>query len=346
MMRIDSEDETTPLVRTSIAEQDYLEDDLREWILDASQQILGENVLIIGREVTVKDIRDAIDLLAIDRDGNVVIIELKQGRITGNVDFQALKYAAYTSHWNYEQLRSQFESFKSTSWGQSIYNEETTFAEALDEFCNDDYELNQDQRILLVGESLAERLDLVARWLSDRNIDITVVEVQLFDDEGQLYLDAEQTVPIPNQTVSEVSPDTSEEPWKSDGRTWHLNEVSSEAAAELLEEVVAAFAEIEILNGPHWGQKQYVSFKQDRKNRVIARTQKTLFNVEIYDVPAGKVDTEELANSLSVSAEDIRAEEDELRGGRPGVRISCHSDRGIDVTALANETQKLLIDSQ
>lgn len=342
MIRIDSADKTTSLTRTSIGEQEFLENDLREWILDEPQSILGENVLIIGREVTVKDIRDAIDLLAIDRDGNTVIIELKQGRITGNVDFQALKYAAYTSHWNYEQLRDQFESFKSTSWGEAIYDEETTFTEALDEFCNDDYELNQDQRLLLVGESLAERLELVTRWLSDRDIDITVVEIQLFEDDGRIYLDAEQTVPVPNQSASEVSPVTAEEPWKSDGRSWHLNEVSNEETAELLEEVVATLEEIELLDGPHWGQKQYVSFKQDRKNRVIARTQKTLFNVEIYDVPAAEIDVAELAAALGVPEDDIRTEADDLRGGRPGVRITCRGGTAIDVQNLATESHRLL----
>lgn len=240
MMRIDSEDRTTALISTSISEEDFREDDLREWILDGPQSILGENVLIIGREVSVKDIRDAIDLLAIDRDGNVVVIELKQGRLTGNVDFQALKYAAYTSHWDYEQLRDQFETFKSTSWGAELYDDETTFTEVLDEFCNDDYTLNQDQRLLLVGESIAERLDLVTRWLSDRDIDMTVVELQLFADDDRIYLDVEQTVPEPNQSPSEVRPDTSEEPWQNDGRSWHLSEVSNDATAELLEEVVAA----------------------------------------------------------------------------------------------------------
>lgn len=342
MIRINAADETTLLPPTSISDQDFREDDLREWILDDPQPILGEDVLIIGREVSVKDIRDAIDLLAVDRDGNVTIIELKQGRISGGVDFQALKYAAYTSYWSYNQLRDQFDKFKSTGWGQDIYDEETTFTEVLDEFCNDDYTLNQDQRILLVGESLEDRLELVAKWLSDRDIDVTVIEIQLFKDDGRLYLDAEQAIPVPTRTVSDISPDTSEEPWKDDGRSWHLNEVSNDETAELLKEVVAAIEDIEFLDGPHWGQKQYLSFKQDRKNRVIARTQKTVFNVEIYDIPAGEVNVDTLADTLEVAVEDIRAEADELRGGRPGIRITCRGGKDINVSALAKEAERLL----
>lgn len=341
MIRIDGTDETTALESTSISEQNYRENDLREWILDDAQSILGEDVLLIGREVSVKNIGDGIDLLAIDRDGNVTVIELKQGRISGAVDFQCLKYAAYTSHWDYGQLRDQFEKFKSTGWGKVLYDEGTTFRDALDGFCNEEYTLNQEQRILLVGESCGERLDLVARWLSDRNVDITVVEVQLFEDGDRLYLDAERVVPVPDRSVSEVRPDTSEEPWKDDGRGWHLEEVSNEETAALLEDVVAALADIEFLDGPDWGQKQYLSFKQDRKNRVIVRSQKTLFNLEIYDVSTEAIDVDALAETLGVSANDITAAAD-LRSGRSGVKVTCHSGAEIDVDALAERTRRLL----
>ena len=341
MLRVDPEDESISLTQTSIAEQDCREEHLREWIIDEPEHVLGEDVLLIGREVKVKGIGDGIDLLAVDRDGNTVIIELKQGRITGNVDFQALKYAAYTSHWSYEQLREQFESFKQTRWGTNLYDEETTFKQALDGFCNDEYTPNQDQRILLVGESLAERLDFVSRWLSDHDVDISVVEVQLFEDDGRIYLDAEQTVPVPNRSTSEVSPDTSEKPWKKDGRSWHLNEVASDETAELLERVVSSLSEIEFLDGPHWGQQQYVSFKQDRKNRVLAYTQKTLFHLEIYDISVEGVDASDLGEAIGVEREDVTVEEDDLRDGRPGVGITCRGGQEIDVSVLADEARRL-----
>jgi hypothetical protein len=344
MLRINSENGTASLGKTSISDQDLLEDDLRDWILDDQKSILGEDLLLIGREVIIKEIRDAIDLLAIDRDGNIVIIELKKGRISGNVDFQALKYAAYTSYWSYDQLRDQFKKFKSTNGGQNLYDVETTFTEALDEFCNDDYTLNQDQRIMLVGESVEERLDLVARWLSDRDIDVTVVEVQLFEDDDRLYLDAEQTIPISPRAVSDVSPDTSEQPWKEDGRNWHLNEVSNDKTSELLAEVAARLEDIEFLDGPDWGQKHYLSFKQDRKIRIALRTKRTLFHVDVYDISAEEVDVESLASSLGIDVDAVRAEEEDLRSGRSGIRITFHGDDKPDVDALSDAVRDLLED--
>jgi hypothetical protein len=342
MLRVGSDKEISSLESVSMSERDFREDDLREWIISDPKSILDEEFLIIGREVAIQRIGDAIDLLGIDRDGNVVVIELKRGSLQGTVDFQGLKYAAYSSHWDYDKLRNQFEKFRSTNWGRSLYDEETRFTEVLDEFCNEDYTLNQDQRILLVGEAIRERLDIVLRWISDRGIDITVVEFELLADEDRLYLDAEQIIPVPEHTVTDVSPDTSEEPWKDDGRDWHLNERSNEETAKLLEEAAESLEDIDQLDGPEWGQKHYLSFKEDRKRRIAIRTKRTLFHVDIYDVLPEGVDTDEIARSVGVPKEDVKA--DGLRGGRPGVRITCRAGQDIDTDALV-EIARTLVDS-
>ncbi len=115
------------------------------------------------------------------------------------------------------------------------------------------------------------------RWLSNRDIDVTIVEIQLLEDDGRIYLNAEQTIPAPEQSDADVSPDTSEEPWKAEGHRWHLEERSNEETAAVLEDVAAAVGEIESLDGPQWGQKYYVSYRQNRKVRVALRTKVTLF---------------------------------------------------------------------
>lgn len=251
MLRIGERGETTALTATSLSEQGYREEDLREWILESPHSILGEDILIIGREVQVRDIGDGIDLLGIDRDGNIVVIELKKGSLTGKVDFQSLKYAAYTSYWDWSQLGDQFDKFVESKWGRELYEEEADFNEKLESFCNDEYELNENQRIMLVGEGIRERLDLVVRWLTDRDVEISVLEVEMLEDGDQLDLDTEQTIPVPEDTISGVKPDTSKNPWKDDGRNWHLNEKLNDDAAERLREVVDTLGNLESLDGPH-----------------------------------------------------------------------------------------------
>jgi len=342
MLRVGDKEDVSTLETVSLKEEGFREDDLREWIINSPESILGEDFRLVGREVSVKQIGDGIDLLVIDRDANVVAIELKRGVLKPKVDFQGLKYAAYTSHWDYSKLRDQFEKFKSTSWGRTLYEEETTFTEVLDEFCNEDYTLNQDQRIVFVGESVRERLDIVLRWLSDRSIDISVIEFQLLKDGDRLYLDAEQTIPTPEHTVTDVSPDTSDEPWKEDGQSWHLNERSNEETAGLLEDVTAALQELEFLNGPEWGQKHYVAFNKGRKRRIAIRTKRTLFHIDLYDVDTASLDATEIADALGIDAESVAVKEDMRGSGRSGVRITCNPNQEIDFDALESQAREIL----
>lgn len=341
MLRVGDEEDVSALETVSLKNEGFREDDLREWIINSPESILGEDFRLIGREVSVKQIGDGIDLLAIDRDGNVVAIELKRGALKPQVDFQGLKYAAYTSHWDYSKLRDQFEKFKSTTWGRSLYQKETTFTEVLDEFCNEDYTLNQDQRIVFVGESVRERLDIVLRWLSDRSIDISVIEFQLLKDDDRLYLDAEQTIPTPEHTVTDVSPDTSDEPWKEDGKSWHLNERSNEQTADLLGDVTTALQELEFLNGPEWGQKHYVAFNKGRKRRIAIRTKRTLFHIDLYDVDTEALDARSIAEALGIEAESVSVKEDMRGSGRSGVRITCKPAQEIDLDALESQTREI-----
>jgi len=258
------------------------------------------------------------------------------------VDFQGLKYAAYTSHWDYSKLRDQFEKFKSTTWGQTLYEEETTFTEVLDEFCNEDYTLNQDQRVVFVGESVRERLDIVLRWLSDRSIDISVIEFQLLKDDNLLYLDAEQTIPTPEHTATDVSPDTSDEPWKDDGQSWHLNERSNEETADLLGDVTATLQELEFLNGPEWGQKYYLAFNKGRKRRIAIRTKRTLFHIDFYDVDTASLEASIIADELGIDADSVAIKEDMRGSGRSGVRITCKPDQEFDLDGLESQARKIL----
>lgn len=79
--------DVSTLETVSLKQEGFREDDLREWIINSPESILGEDFRLIGREVSVKQIGDGIDLLAIDRDANVVAIELKRGALKPKVDF-------------------------------------------------------------------------------------------------------------------------------------------------------------------------------------------------------------------------------------------------------------------
>ncbi len=68
--------------------------DIQEWVAD-NPGILGDDLLIIGKEFSGFDrTNERLDLLAVDRDGRLVIIELKRDDSGADVHWQAIKYAS------------------------------------------------------------------------------------------------------------------------------------------------------------------------------------------------------------------------------------------------------------
>lgn len=70
------------------------EDDLQRWIAE-NPKLIGLDVLVLGREV--ETISGRIDILALDTEGNVVVIECKRDRTPRDVIAQILDYASYVN---------------------------------------------------------------------------------------------------------------------------------------------------------------------------------------------------------------------------------------------------------
>ena len=79
-------------------------DHLKEWLVHQPDS-LGEDLLIIQKEFDGFDeTRERFDLLALDKQGNLVVIENKLDDSGRYVTWQALKYTAYVSGLNRGQI--------------------------------------------------------------------------------------------------------------------------------------------------------------------------------------------------------------------------------------------------
>lgn len=66
--------------------------------------VLGDDLLVISEEFgSWEDARRRIDLLALDRQGRLVVIELKRTESGGHMELQALRYAAMVSAMTFDQ---------------------------------------------------------------------------------------------------------------------------------------------------------------------------------------------------------------------------------------------------
>ena len=151
---------------------------------DAFCQEPGQYFTIIGKEVPPsEEVADRIDLLALDTQGNSVIIELKRGNDKLQL-LQAVSYAAMISKWSGKQILESAGKDVAEKIAESMETQE------LDE-------INRAQRIVLIAEEYDYEVLVAAEWLYERDIEIDCVRVSLAEDGDVQYLTFAQVFPTP-----------------------------------------------------------------------------------------------------------------------------------------------------
>ena len=167
--------------------------DIQEWVV-ANPGILGDDLLIIAKEFSDFDrTRERLDLLAIDRDGKLVIIELKRDHSGADAHWQAIKYASYLRHATYEDILRMLATYERVSEaeaeGKILEHIETGSLE----------NLNDDQRIILASHRFAPEVTSAVLWLNDKAQDenlITCVQIIPYQDGDALYVQTNTIIPV------------------------------------------------------------------------------------------------------------------------------------------------------
>jgi hypothetical protein len=287
---------------TKFKQEEVLEESLEDWVVDDSA-LLGESLLIIGRQVIVPDINDRLDLLALDPQGNAVVVELKRGQLKDPVDMQALRYASYISRWAFEDFENHARSFFGKV-GDPDFNLNETFEQFCAEAGVDEIpDINADQRIIVVGAEIKAKLGSVALWLRDHSIDIKVVEIEVYKQSETILLQPRTIIPLPVSSFADIGRagrgDVAQ-PWRKDGRAWHLEKRCTPRTKEILLRLDSLIQESLEVDGPRWSQKFYVAYRVGNYNWLTIRTRSKLLQVQ-FNVEAGHFDQAELAERLNVA---------------------------------------------
>ena len=168
---------------------------LQEWIAN-NPSCLNEDLLIIQKEFDgFNDTSERLDLLAIDKQGNLVIIENKLDDTGRDVTWQVLKYSSYCSTLNGTQIISIFNQYLSKIG--SAESAETTLEEFLE---SDDYReklnIGNSQRIVMIAGEFRKEVTSTVLWLLNYGLRVQCFKVIPYKLGDQLFLNLEQIIPI------------------------------------------------------------------------------------------------------------------------------------------------------
>lgn len=192
--RINSEQQMIESSRIQLNKEAQLE----EWLTNSPWAIAEESLLIIGRQTTARTVTEIRfpDLIALDQDGNVVIIELKKGRAPRDVIAQILEYAAWASNLNESAIKSIAESYLNNS---------------LDAVFTEYFELDEvpiigkQLRLFIASEEIPESVLNTCRFLRMKHqIDVSCVSYTVYkDSEDHILVDS--TVLVGNEPIRNVN---------------------------------------------------------------------------------------------------------------------------------------------
>jgi Predicted nuclease of the RecB family len=171
--RIDSGTERVPF--SSLETERRLEDVLQQDI-----SLLDPTLMVLGRQVRTSSGK-LIDLLAIDAQGDMVVVELKRAKTPREVVAQVLDYASWVDTLGYDAI---VDLYAERNGGKS-------FADAFTEHFEDELpeRLNTGHRLVIVASELDHESERIINYLSTNyGVPINAVFFRYFKSENAEYL--------------------------------------------------------------------------------------------------------------------------------------------------------------
>ena len=199
MFRVDlSQNRLSRLSQKRFSELNLRErDHLQEWLAN-QPDALGEELLIIQKEFDGFDeTRERLDLLALDKDGNLVVIENKLDDSGRDVTWQALKYTAYVSGLTKTQIVDIYQQYLDRYAGGG--NAAVRICEFMEVEELEETVLNpgNDQRMLFIAANFRREVTATVLWLLSRGIRAQCFKVTPYSFGEELMVDIQQIIPTP-----------------------------------------------------------------------------------------------------------------------------------------------------
>ena len=173
---------------------------LREYI-----GVVAPDTLVISEEFGEwEDSRRRIDLLAIDKAANLVVIELKRTEDGGHMELQAIRYAAMVANMKFDKVVEVYGRYLRLH-GREADDPRERILQFLEWDEADDSEFAQDVRIVLVSADFSRELTTSVLWLNDRgDLGIRCIRLTPYLLDGRILVEVQPIIPLPETAEYQV----------------------------------------------------------------------------------------------------------------------------------------------
>lgn len=187
---------------TSFGDQKIKERDLQD-LLKKDIGVIDQDLLVVGEEFgDWEDSRRRIDLLCVDKEANLVVVELKRTEDGGHMDLQAVRYAAMVSLLPFDRVVESLARYSSLEGQHQDEGEGMKEAkEKLEQWFGwgdvSSGSFGEKVKIILVSAEFSNEITTTVMWLNDMGLDIRCVRMKPYENGKQVLVDVQTIIPLP-----------------------------------------------------------------------------------------------------------------------------------------------------
>lgn len=196
-------DKVEEVSETSFQVESLLERrDLQRLFRDRIDILVPDAMVLCEEFGRWEDSRRRIDLLCLDRSGQLVVVELKRTEDGGHMDLQAIRYAAMISKMTFSTAVEAHQTYLDARGLEGDAEESILKFLGWDEPQEDEFA--SETLIVLASREFSKELTTAVIWLSEHDIDIRCIKLKPYRLGAELLLDVEQIFPLPEAADYQV----------------------------------------------------------------------------------------------------------------------------------------------
>ena len=195
MYRVNKNENVLEIIEETSFDKEKLNErsNIQEWIAK-DPSILGyqDDLMVIQKEYDgFEKTNMRLDLLALSKDGHLVVIENKRDKSGREVVAQVLMYASFCSTLTAEQVVDLYKDYTNKEYSEAK-------EEILDFLETDDSDImlaEDDPKIIIVSRTFENEVLSTAQWLNSKGLDITCIRLTPYEFKGDVFIDVDRILP-------------------------------------------------------------------------------------------------------------------------------------------------------